>query len=91
MKGEAMQQTYIDGAGKSQADRRQQPHLREIFEDFRARVTPFLSGYSGWGGGELSYLAMRQIQEAYPQLDAQEINVLIKAVIRVAHQDNDKA
>jgi hypothetical protein len=86
-----MTQTYLDPQGTPQPDRRQHRHLREIFDGFRAIVEPFVRDNPAWGGGDLSYLARRQIQESYPQLDAHEINILIHAVSRVVHEERQTA
>lgn len=82
-----MSQTYTDHNGVTHTDRRQQRHLREVFDGFRAVVAPFVQNDASWGAGNLSYLARRQIQESFPQLDAQEINVLINAVSRVMREE----
>jgi hypothetical protein len=85
-----MNPTYVDPQGQARLDRRQHRHLRDLFDGFRAIVTPFIHTDSNWGG-ELSYLARRQIQESYPNLDAHEINVLIQAVVRVAREERSAA
>ena len=78
-----MTQTYLDPQGNPRPDRRQNSHLRPIFEDFQRVVEPFIKSSGNWGSSDLSYLASRQIQEAFPQLSHIEINVLIQAVIRL--------
>jgi len=78
-----MTQTYLDPQGMPRPDRRQHSHLRLIFEDFHRVVDPFVSSAGHWGSGDLSYLARRQIQESFPHLSHNEIDVLIQAVIRL--------
>ncbi|MBK6743409.1 MAG: hypothetical protein IPG66_10695 [Hydrogenophilales bacterium] len=82
-----MTQTYIDPQGQPHVDRRQQRQLRDIFQDFRSTVEPFLRADTTWGGADLSYLARRQIQESHPDLSSIEINVLVQAVLRVMRED----
>lgn len=86
-----MMSTYLDAHGAPHPDRREHSHLRGIFEEFRATVEPFLSRQSSWGGANLSYLAHREIQERYPQMDAHEINILIQAVVRVVREAENAA
>ncbi len=81
-----MTQTYIDSHGVEHPDRRQHSHLRAHFDGIRAIIAPFVQSEGGWGKG-LSYLAMRQIQESYPALSAQEINILTSAVMRVLSEE----
>jgi hypothetical protein len=78
-----MTQTYIDPQGKPHPDRRSHSHLRVIFDDFQRIVAPFVSTTGNWGSGDLSYLARRQIQESFPNLSHNEINILIQAVARL--------
>jgi hypothetical protein len=78
---------YIDAHGNRQPDRRQQRHLRDLFDGFRAIVEPFIRAGGSWGQSELSYLARRQIQESYPHLSSQDIHVLTQAVVRVLRDE----
>lgn len=78
-----MTQTYLDEDGVAHQDRRRHHHLRAQFEGIRALLAPFLQSKNGWGDAELSYLAKRRIQEAYPELDALEVHTLMNAVMRV--------
>jgi hypothetical protein len=83
-----MTQTYIDPQGAPQPDRRNHSHLRVIFEDFQRTISPFLSSPGHWGSGNLSYLARRQIQESFPHLSNNEIDILIQAVTRLKNNCN---
>ncbi|GEM_PF-4000980 len=83
-----MNRTYIDKYGTPQPDRRQFAHLRDVFDGFKAVVAPFLGNASSWGIQDLSYLARRQIQESFPQLSAQETQVLLTAVSRVIRDES---
>jgi hypothetical protein len=82
-----MSATYVDKNGQVHPDRRQQRHLRDFFEGVRGIMEPFHGAAASWGNQDLSYLARRQIQESYPQLSLQEINVLINAVNRVLAEE----
>lgn len=86
-----MSATYVDKNGQVQPDRRQQRHLREFFDGVKAIMEPFGQASASWGGQDLSYLARRQIQEAYPQLSTHEINILLQAVTRVLAQERSAA
>jgi hypothetical protein len=82
-----MSQTYVDKNGVEHPDRRHQSHLRTHFDGIRAILQPFMQVGSSWGDAELSYLAKRQVQESYPQLDAMEVHILINAVMRVMREE----
>ncbi len=83
-----MTQTYLDEDGVAHHDRRRHHNLRAQFEGIRTLLTPFLQSASGWGDAELSYLAKRRIQEAYPELDALEVHTLMNAVMRVMRMES---
>jgi hypothetical protein len=62
-----------------------------MFAGFRSIVEPFITGTTAWGSQDLSYLARRQIQESYPNLDSHQINVLFQAVLRVIREERGAA
>ena len=87
-----MSETFTDQQGTPKPERRQHKHLRAIFDNFRAIAEPFIRTDSvAWGATDLSYFARRQIQEAYPNLSSQEINVLLVAVARVVNEERNQS
>jgi hypothetical protein len=83
-----MTQTYLDKDGVARQDRRQHHHLRTQFDGIRALLEPFMQSSNGWGDAELSYLAKRRVQEAFPELDALEVHTLMNAVLRVMRAES---
>ena len=65
------------------AERRQNPKLRELFEEAYVRIEPFLDRKHTWGGLQLTHFALRTLREAYPQLDPTEAHQLVLAAMRV--------
>lgn len=61
------------------AERRQRLDLREIFDDVKALVDPFYRT----GGASLEYWAAQAVREAYPSLDAQGLQIVVRAALRV--------
>jgi hypothetical protein len=64
---------------KPTMERRQRLDLREIFEDVRARVEPFCHT----GGASMEYWATQAVREAYPSLDGQGLQIVVRAALRV--------
>jgi hypothetical protein len=68
--------------GKPSDERRQRLDLRDIFDDVRARVEPFCQT----GGASLEYWATQAIREAYPSLDEQGLQIVMRAALRVCRE-----
>ena len=68
-----------DASGKQPTERRQRLDLRDIFEDVRALVEPFCQT----GGTSLEYWAGQSVREAYPTLDEQGLQIVVRAALRV--------
>jgi hypothetical protein len=64
---------------KPAAERRQRLDLRDIFDDVRARVEPFCQA----GSASLEYWAAQAIREAYPNLDEQGLQIVVRSALRV--------
>lgn len=64
---------------KPAAERRQRLDLRDIFDDVRARVEPFCQA----GSASLEYWATQAIREAYPNLDEQGLQIVVRSALRV--------
>ena len=67
---------------KPAAERRQRLDLRDIFDDVRARVAPFCQT----GGVSLEYWATQAIREAYPNLDEQGLQIVVRSALRVCRE-----
>jgi hypothetical protein len=61
-------------------ERRHNARLRSIFPDARTRVAHFFHGSRDWVDGTLEYLAQRVVHEAFPDLCAAEVRILITAI-----------
>jgi hypothetical protein len=64
-------------------ERRQNLKLRDLFENAYAMIEPFFHKESGWCGHSLEYLAFRVVRENFPQLDSEEVRILVVAAHRV--------
>lgn len=65
--------------GTNPGERRQRLDLRDIFEDVRALVAPFCQT----GGASLEYWATQAVREAYPTLDEQGLQIVVRSALRV--------
>lgn len=63
-------------------ERRERLDLREIFDDVLSRVTPFCQDK----GTSLEYWASQAVREAYPSLDEQGLQIVVRAAIRVCQK-----
>ena len=63
-------------------ERRHNARLRSIFPDARTRVAHCFHGSRDWVDGTLEYLAQRVVHEGFPDINAAEIHMLIKAIER---------
>ncbi|MCP5278403.1 MAG: hypothetical protein H6935_08570 [Thiobacillus sp.] len=70
--------------GRSADERRQRLDLRDIFDDVKARVEPFCQT----GGASLEYWAAQAVREAYPTLDEQGLQIVVRAALRVCRVGN---
>lgn len=68
-----------EAAGALPEERRKRQDLRAIFDDVLARVEPFYRS----GGGSLEYWATQAVRDAYPDLDAQGLRIIVGAALRV--------
>lgn len=74
--------TYIDEIGRQQTDRRQNLRLRTIYDDARGRIEHCFHHRQDWAGSSIDHLALRIVHEAYPDLTAAEVRVLVEAIER---------
>ncbi len=72
--------TFIDTKGQSHGERRCNQRLREIFPDARIRIDHFFHSRIDWAGSPIDYLALRVIHEAYPDLSAHDVLILMQAI-----------
>ena len=68
--------------GSPQSERRQRVDLRNIFDDVLARVSPFFKEK----GDSLENWATHAIREAYPDLDEQGLQIVVRAALRVCRE-----
>lgn len=64
---------------KPAAERRQLLDSRDFFDDVRARVEPFCQA----GSASLECWAAQAIREAYPILDVQGLQIVVRSALRV--------
>lgn len=75
-------ETLTDDRGVFHNERRRHPHLRAIYEEVRGRIHHFFHADSDWANSPRDYLAHRVVHEAYPQLSAQDVRLLVTAIER---------
>lgn len=68
-----------ESLGTPPEERRQRLDLRVIFDDVVACVEPFCHR----NDGALEYWAAQAVREAYPDLDAQGLRIIVGAALRV--------
>lgn len=71
-----------DTGAQPDSDRRKRLDLRDIFDDVLARVEPFFQT----DGGTLEYWASQAIREAYPNLDEQGLQIVVRSALRVCRE-----
>ena len=74
--------TLINERDGVSGERRHQHHLRAIYEDVKAHIQHFFHAETDWANSPRDYLAQRMVHEAYPQLSAQDVRVLVAAIER---------
>jgi len=82
MKGNVVNDKVHVG-GKPLVERRKRPDLRGLFDDVRARVEPFCQT----GGVSMEYWAFKAIRDAYPDLDDQGLQIVVRAALRVCQEN----
>jgi len=66
-------------------ERRQHPHLRDIYLDARLHIDHFFHQRHDWAVTPVDVLAQRVIHETYPHLASADIRLLVSAIERM-HQ-----
>lgn len=65
-------------------DRRNKPHLREIFVEAYEVLLVFFDPANNWAGqSHHTYLAYRALREHFPGLSSEEASVMVDAAWRV--------
>lgn len=67
-------------------ERRRDLALRLLFDQAYRRIEPFLDAAGAWGGAGFTLVIQHQLREAYPQLSAQQVQMLVIAAKRVHGQ-----
>ena len=70
-------------APQDQTDRRQNPRLRQVFDDVYTAIAPFFVPGNSWGGKPLDHLAYRVVRDQYPELSRDEVHQVVTAAARV--------
>lgn len=81
-----MERYYIDAEGRHQPERRNEHHLREIFERAYELLLPFLDPKNSWGGQSTGHLAYHAVRDRFPELPAEEVRILVEACLRRGHR-----
>lgn len=68
---------------ESWENRRQHPHIRNIFEEAYEIALPFIDPKQGWGGQAMTRHAYPALMEAFPALTMQDLAILVPALERV--------
>lgn len=80
--------TYIDEIGRQHPDRRQNLRLRAIYDEARGRIEHCFHHRPDWAGSSIDHLALRIVHEAYPELAAAEVRLLVEAIERKVQAAN---
>ena len=73
-------------SGAPQTERRARQDLRAIFDGVQALVAPFCQK-----GTSMEYWAYHAVREAYPDLDEQGLQIVVRAALRVCGEVGQKA
>lgn len=65
------------------AERRQNPEIRTIFVEAYELLEPFFAPQNQWAGHTHEHLAFRALHERFPQISAQQTQILVEAARRV--------
>lgn len=65
------------------ADRRVDHEIRQIFVDAYEVLEPFFDPQNEWAGHSHEHLAYRALHERFPNLSAQQVQILVEAARRV--------
>jgi hypothetical protein len=68
-------------------ERRRNHKLRGIFPDARIRINHFFHARTDWAGSPTDYLALRVIHESFPELNSDEVRVLMGAIERRVQEE----
>lgn len=72
---------YIDAQGVEHPDRRRHPELRPLFEGVVRRLETYFT-HPGLNGQPAELWMARAVRELHPQLDNQQVHVLVAAAAR---------
>lgn len=73
---------FTDSSGHAHPERRHNPRVRAVFDDALARVERFFHATEDWVGSSIEHLALRLVHEAYPDLNSQEVRLLLTVIER---------
>ena len=73
---------------RQEDERRHRLHLRVVFEGALAMLEPFFDPDQGWAGQPLEHLAYRIVRDNFPELNAEEVHLLVVAAHRVYIERN---
>lgn len=69
-------------------ERRQNRHLRALFDAAYAMIEPFFDPDQGWAGHSLEHLAFRVLRDNFPELASEEVRTVVIAAHRVYIERN---
>jgi len=69
--------------GREPGERRDNPHLRALFDTAFTMVEPFLEFEKGWVGLSLEHLAFRVVRENFSELSSEEVHAIVVSAHRV--------
>ena len=70
-------------APHSDTERRSQTGLRTVFAEAYAAIAPFFDPKGQWAGHNHEHLAFHAIKEQFPQLNAQDVLIVVATARRV--------
>ncbi|MEN9358130.1 MAG: hypothetical protein RL695_2301 [Pseudomonadota bacterium] len=75
--------TAIHLSASPPQERRNDHHLREMFDNASTLIEPFFDPANSWGGQTLEFLAFRVLRENYPEVSREEVFAFITAAKRI--------
>jgi hypothetical protein len=78
-------------ADSGAAERRKQPHIREVFDRAYRIAYPLLASHGGMGGAHSHSMLHQVLHNHFPDLHKQDVPILAAALTRVFREHGQNA